>query len=340
MDKPHDETGSRVMGRLAGKVAIVTGGASGIGLATVERFVAEGASVVLTDLPAASHQELVDRLGENQAGVHYRNREKDGPNDGYAIAERLGSSARFVPADVTEADQLEEVIDAAVRVFGGIDILFNNAGVGGAEGSVIDCSEPLFDRVLDVDLKAVWRGIKLAAPHMVERGGGSIISTSSGAGLMGLPGLAAYSAAKGGVIALTRAAAVELASAFVRVNCICPGGIVTPIIYENPALGTNLDPELLRAGLAAGQPIPRAGEPEDIAATALWLASDESSFITGQAIAVDGGLSCEADSRMRGASMTATRKRADEPAAPPREPPNATRRSSAPVPGRAEGART
>ena len=287
------------MGRLDGKVAVVTGGASGMGLATVERFVAEGAKVVLTDLPAGNTDALVDRLGEDQARMHYANRAKDGPNDGFAIAERLGASARFVPADVTVADQLEEAFATAVREFGGVDIAFNNAGVGGSEGSVVECPEPMFDRTIDVDLKAVWRGIKIAAPLMKERGGGSIISTSSGAGLMGIPGLAAYSAAKAGVIGLTRAAAMELANDFIRVNCICPGGIVTPIIFNNPVLNANMDEGTLRAALGMAHPMPRAGEPEDIANAALWLASDESSFVTGQAIAVDGGLSAEADARMR-----------------------------------------
>jgi len=292
------------MGRLDNKVAIVTGGASGMGLATVERFVAEGAAVVLTDLPVADFDALVDRIGEERARLHYRNREKDGPHDGHAIAERLGAAARFVPADVTAADELAEVVATAVREFGGIDIMFNNAGVGGPEGSVIDCPEPVFDRIIDVDLKAVWRGIKLTAPHMIERGGGSIISTSSGAGLMGFPGLAAYSAAKGGVIALTRAAAMELAPSRIRVNCICPGGIVTPIIHDSPLMGASMDPGTVRALLGTAHPIPRAGEGEDIANTALWLASDEAAFVTGQAIAVDGGLSAEADSRLRGQSLT------------------------------------
>jgi NAD(P)-dependent dehydrogenase (short-subunit alcohol dehydrogenase family) len=287
------------MGRLDGKVAVITGGASGMGLATVERFIAEGAKVVLTDLPAGNTDSLVDRLGEDQARMHYPNREKDGPNDGFAIAERLGANARFVPADVTVADELAEAFATAVREFGGVDIAFNNAGVGGSEGSVVDCPEPMFDRTIDVDLKAVWRGIKIAAPLMKERGGGSIISTSSGAGLMGIPGLAAYSAAKAGVIGLTRAAAMELANDFIRVNCICPGGIVTPIIFNNPVLNANIDEGTLRTALGMAHPMPRAGEPEDIANAALWLASDESSFVTGQAIAVDGGLSAEADARMR-----------------------------------------
>jgi NAD(P)-dependent dehydrogenase (short-subunit alcohol dehydrogenase family) len=295
------------MGRLDGKVAVITGGASGMGLAAVERFVAEGAKVVLTDLPAGDDESLVDRIGEQKAKLHHRNREKDGPNDGYAIAERLGPNAKFVPGDVTEPDELAEAIETAVREFGGLDVMFNNAGVGGAEGSIVDCPDHLFDRIIDIDLKAVWRGIKLAVPHMVERGGGSIISTSSGAGLMGIPGLAAYSAAKGGVIALTRAAAMEFAASKIRVNCICPGGIVTPIIYASPLMDANIHPDTIRSLLGSAHPIPRAGEPEDIAATALWLASDDASFVTGQAIAVDGGLSAEADARIRGRTVTTAR---------------------------------
>lgn len=260
------------MARLDGRVCVVTGGASGIGLATTERFAAEGARVVLIDLPP-----------------------EVGANNGFSVAKRLGSAVVFVPADVTNPEQLAAGIDTAVRDFGRLDVLFNNAGVAIAEGSVIDCPESLFDRVIDVDLRAVWRGIKLAAPHMVAGGGGSIISTSSGTGLMGVPGMAGYSAAKGGVIALTRAVAMELASKFVRVNCICPGVIVTP---------------LLRASLEAGQadavssmahPMPRAGQAADVADVALWLASDESSFVTGQALAVDGGLTVELDARMRDA---------------------------------------
>src|SRR5438874_4155853 len=193
------------MGRLDGKVAVITGGASGMGLATVERFAAEGAKVVLTDLPAGGteYEALVDRVGEEKAKLHYKNREKDGPNDGYAIAQRLRPNVKFVPADVTVADELAEVVDTAVREFGGLDIMYNNAGVGGAEGSVVDCSEAVFDRIIEINLKAVWRGIKLAVPPMVERGGGSIISTSSDAGLMGFPGLGSYCAAKSGVIGLT-----------------------------------------------------------------------------------------------------------------------------------------
>ena len=286
------------MGRLEGKVALVTGGASGMGLATVERFVAEGAMVVFADLAPERGDELDQRLGP-AASLHYRHREQGGPHDGFAIADRIGATARFVPADVTVADELSEVFDTAVREFGGLDIVFNNAGVGGVEGPIAECPEHLFDRIIDIDLKAVWRGIKLAAPRLAARGGGSIISTASVAGMRGVPGAGSYSAAKGGVIALTRVAAMELAGDNVRVNCICPGGIVTPIIFESPMLGASLDPEVLRQALAASQPLTRAGEPEDVANVALFLASDESSFVTGQAIVVDGGLSAESDSRSR-----------------------------------------
>jgi NAD(P)-dependent dehydrogenase (short-subunit alcohol dehydrogenase family) len=288
------------MGRLDGRVAVITGGASGMGLATVERFVAEGAKVVFCDLPAGEEEaDYVGRLDEIKAGVHHKGRAKGGPHDGYAIAERLGSACTFVPADVTDLDELSAVIKTAIAEYGGIDVMYNNAGVGGAEGSVVTCPDDLWDRIIDIDLKAVWRGMKLAAPHMEERGGGSIISTSSVAGILGFPGLGAYGAAKAGVISLTRVASVELASKNIRVNCILPGGIVTPILYDSPVIGFQIDPDVLRGALASSQPLPRAGEASDIANAALWLASDESSFVTGQAIVVDGGLSAEADSRSR-----------------------------------------
>ncbi len=296
-----------MVGRLEGKVAVITGGASGMGLATVERFVAEGASVVFCDLPPMSKAELAERFGETKSKMHHNRREPGGPNDGFAIAERIGKAATFVPADVADPDQLAEVVQTAVEQYGGLDVMFNNAGIGGNEGSIVDCADDVWDRVIDVDLKAVWRGIKLAAPHIAERGGGSIISTASIAAILGFPGLGAYGAAKAGVAELTRVAAIELAHQYIRVNCILPGGIVTPILYDSPLREEPIDPELLRAGMANGQPIPRAGEPLDIANAALWLASDESSFVTGQSIVVDGGLSIEPDSRLRaGRTITAT----------------------------------
>jgi NAD(P)-dependent dehydrogenase (short-subunit alcohol dehydrogenase family) len=287
-------------GRLEGKVAVVTGGASGIGLAAVERFVEEGARVVLCDLSPDGGRELAQKLGD--AGrLHYSRREVGGPNDGHAIADRLGPQVRFAPCDVTDPRALGAALQLAVDEFGGLDVLYNNAGVGAPEGSIVDCPEEIFDRTIAVNLKAVWLGIKLAAPRIAERGGGSIINTASISGLVGLPGQGAYGAAKGGVVQLTRVAAMELAPSFVRVNSICPGGIVTPIIYQNPGLPQEIDRGAVEAQMERTQPIPRAGRPLDIANTAVWLASDESSFVTGQSIAVDGGITAEFDARSRAA---------------------------------------
>ncbi|HYD08722.1 MAG TPA: SDR family oxidoreductase [Acidimicrobiales bacterium] len=288
-------------GRLEGKVAVITGGASGMGLAAVERFVVEGAAVVLVDLPPLTPAEMAARVGsEVKASMHHSRREPGGPNDGHAIAERLGDAATFVAADITIPAQLAEAVDTAVRQYGGLDVMFNNAGIGGPEGSIVDCSDEVFDRVIDVDLKAVWRGIKLAAPRIAERGGGSIISTASVAAILGFAGLGAYGAAKAGVTALTRVAAMELAPSMIRVNAILPGGIVTPILYDSPLSAQAMDPDVLRQVMVNAQPLPRSGEPVDIANAALWLASDESAFVTGQSIVVDGGMSIEPDARARG----------------------------------------
>jgi NAD(P)-dependent dehydrogenase (short-subunit alcohol dehydrogenase family) len=289
-------------GRLQGKVAVITGGASGIGLAAVERFVEEGASVVLCDLSPDDGRAVADKLGD--AGrLHHARRDVGGENDGVAIAERLGASVRFAPCDVTDARALDAAIQLAVDQFGGLDVMYNNAGVGGLEGGVVDCPEAIFDRTIAVNLKGVWLGIKLAAPRIAARGGGAIINTASISGLVGLPGQGAYGASKGGVVQLTRVAAMELAPSFVRVNSICPGGILTPILYDNPSLPQAIDPGLIEEQMKRAQPIPRAGRPLDIADTAVWLASDESSFVTGQSIAVDGGITAEFDARSRGGAM-------------------------------------
>jgi NAD(P)-dependent dehydrogenase (short-subunit alcohol dehydrogenase family) len=276
-------------GRLAGRVAVVTGGASGIGLATVERFVSEGARVVFCDLPPGSGPDLEARLGPIATRFHHTRRKAGGAHDGDAIAERLGPAATFVPADVTEEAALRRVVSTALETYGGIDVMFNNAGIVGDEGPIIDEHPDLFDRTVSVNLKAVWMGIKLTAPHMLERGG-SIIATSSAAALIGIGGLSAYSASKAGVIGMMRSLAVELAPYRIRVNCICPGRILTPMGYDNPLQDAPLDPESLTDEHRAWQPMPIVGEARHVADTATWLASDESEFVTGQAIVVDGGL--------------------------------------------------
>ena len=250
------------MGRLDGKVAVITGGASGMGESTARLFVAEGAAVVFGDVQEALGQEVADSLGDN---------------------------ARFVRSDVSSGEDVQALVRTAVDAYGKLDIMYNNAGIGGGEGSIVDCPKDVFDRIIAVDLKGVWLGMKAALPYLIANGGGSIISTASVSAYMGMQGQGAYGAAKSGVIQLTGVAAIENAQHFVRVNAICPGGTATPILWANPALPAPIDPELVTARLAQAQPLPRAGMPQDIANAALWLASDESSFVTGQMIVVDGG---------------------------------------------------
>jgi NAD(P)-dependent dehydrogenase (short-subunit alcohol dehydrogenase family) len=249
------------MGRLDGKVAVITGGASGMGEATARLFVREGAYVVIGDVQ----------------------RDK-----GEAVAASIGPECRFVAADVSSSEDVAGLVGAAMQQWGRLDVMYNNAGIGGGEGSIVDCTEQTWDRIIAIDLKGVWLGMKHCIPHMLASGGGSIISTASIAAVLGFPGLATYGAAKAGATELTRTCAIEYAAQGIRANAILPGGILTPIIYNNPSLTAPMDPELARPGMARMQPSSR-GMPEDIANTALWLASDESSFVTGQCIVVDGG---------------------------------------------------
>lgn len=250
-------------GRLDGRVAVITGGASGMGEATARLFVREGARVVIGDVQKES---------------------------GEAVAASLGADhASFVAVDVAASEDVRGLVKHAVDRFGRLDVMYNNAGIGGGEGSIVDCPEERFDRIIAVDLKAVWLGMKHALPYLIANGGGSIITTASVSAFMGMQGQGAYGAAKGGVVQLTRVCAVEYAAQGVRANCICPGGTATPLLWANPASTIRSDPETVKANLANLQPIRRAGLPEDIANAALWLASDESSFVTGQAIIVDGG---------------------------------------------------
>ncbi len=250
------------MGRLDGKVAIITGGASGMGEATARVFVREGARVVIGDV----QQEK-----------------------GEVVAASLGGACHFSGVDVSSSEDVRGLVMTAVDRFGRLDIMFNNAGIAGGEGPIVDCSEEVFDRIIAVDLKAVWLGMKHCLPYLIGNGGGSIITTASVSAFMGMVGQGAYGSAKGGVVQLTRVWAIENAAHGVRANCICPGGTATPLIWANPASPVQSTEAAALARLANFQPIPRAGLPEDIANAALWLASDESSFVTGQAIVVDGG---------------------------------------------------
>ena len=254
------------MGKLDGKVAVITGGASGIGDATVRLFVEEGCRVVIADVQD-------DR--------------------GARLAEELGKSASYLHADVSQEAHVSGAIAHAVSRFGRLDCLFNNAGAGGVSGPIEAIPADGFDHTIGVLLRGVFLGMKHAAPIMKRQGGGSIISTASVAGLQAGYGPHVYSAAKAAVVHLTRSVAMELGESGVRVNCICPGGIATPIFGSALGLaGPEADrvAELMKTLLATRQPIQRAGLPEDIARAALWLASEESSFVNGHALIVDGGL--------------------------------------------------
>ena len=249
-------------GRLAGKVAVITGGASGMGRATVLRFLAEGASVVFADTREDTAKETLDLAAE--AGPEER--------------------VRFTRADVSKEPDVEAMIALAVSEFGRLDCVFNNAGIPGGGWSIVDLDVETWNTTLAVDLTAVFLGIKHGARVMREQGeGGSIISTASVAGLSGGGGLHDYSAAKAGVINLTRSAAVELGRHNIRVNVICPGAILTPM------LGVD-DPAAAAEHFTSFQPLEIAGDPAHIASAALFLASDDSAFVTGESLLVDGGL--------------------------------------------------
>ena len=253
------------MNRLKGKVALITGAASGIGEATTRLFVEEGASVAVADIQDDRGQRLV---------------------------KELGSRASYVHVDVAREADVQAALEGVVKQHGRLDCLFNNAGYGGVRGGIEEIPVAGFDETMAVLLRGVFLGMKHAAPVMKRQGGGSIISTASVAGLRAGWGHV-YSTAKAAVIHLTRSVAMELGESGVRVNCICPGGIATPIFGK--ALGLSPDEAdatvpLMKGVLEASQPIKRAGLPEDIARAALWLASDESSFVNGHALVVDGGL--------------------------------------------------
>ena len=255
------------MSRFTGRVAIVTGAAGGIGLAACERFASEGASVVAVDLAAAD-------LGAAAS-----------------LAENQGVAALAVEADVTKSEEVAGYVQAAMNSFGRVDVLFNNAGVEGAYFPMVDYPEEDFDRVIAVNVRGVWLGIKHAAPAMIAGGGGAIVNTASVAGLFGARNISAYSASKHAVAGLTKSAALELAPAGVRVNAVCPSPIETRMmrVLETFIGGENADD--VRKAFAQRMPMQRYGEPHEVAALVAFLASDEASYITGSIYPIDGGYS-------------------------------------------------
>ncbi|MEJ2010526.1 MAG: glucose 1-dehydrogenase [Acidobacteriota bacterium] len=254
--------------RLEGKGVVITGGASGIGEATVRLFAAEGARVMVADILDA---------------------------EGQALAAELGSSVRFRHTDVSQERDVEAAVDSAVNEFGRLDCIFNNAGFGRPTAVIDEIPLQEYEAHLAVLQRGVFLGMKHAARVMKKQGSGSIINTASVAGLRTGWGGILYSTAKAAVIHMTRCAAVELGESGIRVNCLCPGAIVTPIFGRAFGLSQaeavrRLDD--LKQRFASVQPIHRAGEAKDIAQAALWLASDESSFVNGLPLVVDGGLIC------------------------------------------------
>lgn len=249
-------------GRLEGRVAVITGGASGMGRSTAERFLAEGARVLVADLNEATGKEFLESASQ---GGQKRN-------------------LHFIRTDVSEESDVAAMIDCAVREFGRVDIVFNNAGIGGAFGPITELDVTDWDFTFGVLVRGVFLGIKHGARAMKRQGdGGAIINTASVAGLSGGSGPLCYSACKAAVVNLTRAASLELAADKIRVNAICPGGILTPLVHRG-------SPDALRPRLQALQPWPEVGLGEHIAGAALYLASDDSRFVTGEALVVDGGL--------------------------------------------------
>ncbi len=254
------------MGRLEGKVAVITGGASGIGEGTVRLFAEEGARVVIADIQDARGEKLAEELGPTTAYWH---------------------------TDVAQEDDVRRAIAQAVGKWGRLDVMFNNAGIGGVSGPIESTDMEEYDRTMGILLRGVVLGMKHAAPIMKAQGNGCIINTASVAGVGIGFGPHIYSAAKAAVIHLTKSVANELGESGVRVNAICPGGIATPIFGKGMGLDAeqaDLTVELMKVRLAQGQPIRRAGLPRDIAEAAAWLASESASFVTGHALVVDGGI--------------------------------------------------
>ncbi|MEJ2554818.1 MAG: glucose 1-dehydrogenase [Anaerolineae bacterium] len=244
--------------RLERKVAIITGGGSGIGRAAAQLFTREGAKVVVADYNAEAGENTVQTIQDS------------------------GGEAIFVKVDVSDAEQVQHMVQSALEAYGGIDILFNNAGIL-LFGTILETDPKDWNRLMSINLNGVFLCSKAVIPHMIERGGGSIINTSSSTGAHDVAAnIAAYVTSKGGVTLLTKAMAVDHAKDHIRVNAIAPGPTDTPMLREN------MSPEEL-ADFAATFPMKRLGWPEELAYAALFLASDEASFVTGAVLAVDGG---------------------------------------------------
>lgn len=248
-------------GRLDGKVALVTGGGSGIGQATALIFAREGAKVVVADITVEGGEETVRQI------------------------QAAGGDATFVKTDVSKAAEVEALVNKTVETYGQLDCAFNNAGIEGAAKFTTECTEEEFDRTIAVNVTGVWLCMKYEIQHMLSHGGGSIVNTASAAGLIGLPSASDYVASKHAVVGLTKTAALEYAKSGIRVNAVRPGAIDTPMIARSAQAIPGFD-ELA----VAMEPVGRFGQSSEIGEAVAWLCSDAASFVTGIPMSVDGGM--------------------------------------------------
>lgn len=240
------------------KTVIVTGGSFGIGRATAIEFAKQGANVAVADI--IEDNETIKSISA------------------------FGGSAIFIKCDVSKSADVEEMVKKTVEKFGTLDYAFNNAGIEGISGLTTDCSEENWDHTLAVNLKGVWLCMKYQIPHMLKQKKGAIVNCASVAGLVGFPGIPAYVATKHGVIGLTKTAALEFVKSGIRINAVCPGVIKTPMIDRFTGHNKEVEKQF-----ANQEPIGRLGQPEEVANAVIWLCSDAASFVTGDAMAVDGG---------------------------------------------------
>ena len=253
------------MPRLADKIAIITGGAAGIGLASARLFVAEGAKVLLVDV----QREALDA----------------------AVAELGAANAMAVVADVSDAAQTQGYVDAALARWGSVDVYFANAGIEGKVATLVDYPLEEYERVMAVNVRGVWLGLKSVIPAMTKAGGGSIVITSSLGGLKGTPRISPYIASKHAVVGIMKSAALECAALNIRVNTINPAPIATRMIQSLEQQYAPNAPEKIKARMETGVPMHRYGTPEEVAKLALFLACDDSSYCTGTTFSIDGGMS-------------------------------------------------
>lgn len=246
------------------KVALITGASSGIGFATAQAFAKQGAKVVIADVQVQKGEQAVAEL------------------------KKMGSEAMFVKTDVSDAKQVENLVAQTLATYQRLDFAINNAGIDGDRAPTADCTEENWDRVIDINLKGVWLCMKNQIPQMLKQGSGCIVNIASIAGVVGFQNVPAYCASKGGVIQLTKTAALEYAKQGVRINAVCPGVIKTPMVagvFEK-------DPKMEET-LNAATPIGRLGSPEEIASAILWLCSEHAGFMIGQPVIMDGGFTAQ-----------------------------------------------